>query len=274
MKDNKKALVVEGGAMRGIFSTGVLDGFLEKGYNPFDFCMGVSAGATNLAAWLCGQKGRNYKVICDYSCRPPFISFTKFLKGGHALDLDWLWDITINEIRLDLDTFREKSIPFYIVATDASTGEAVYIPANADQLEQQVKASCALPVFYRGYPEVNGTAFADGGVADPIPVIKAYEMGARDITVILSRPLGYRKKKKNLNGVNTFFLKEKKQLIQTLDRRWEVYNRAIDFLENPPEDCRVQIIAPPADFEVGRLTKDKEKLDAGYRMGLAAAEGF
>ncbi len=271
MEEVKKALVVEGGAMRGIFSTGVLDGFLEKNYNPFDFCLGVSAGATNLAAWLCGQKGRNYKVICDYSCRPPFISFAKYLRGGHALDLDWLWEITIREIRLDLAAFKERGIPFFIVATDAESGEAVYIRGEAENLEQQIKASCALPVFYRGFPEVEGRALSDGGVADPIPVIKAYEMGARDITVILSKPLGYRKKRSRMVRLNALLLKGRPGLLETMDKRWEVYNRAIDFLERPPADCRVNIIAPPPEFEVGRLTKDREKLDAGYRMGLAAA---
>jgi len=270
MEQVKRALVVEGGAMRGIFSTGVLDGFLENQYNPFDFCLGVSAGATNLAAWLCLQKGRNYKVISDYSCRPPFISFRKFLLGGHALDLDWLWKITINEIRLDLTAFRKNSIPFYIVATNANNGEAVYLKGDADNLEQQIKASCALPVFYRGYPEVDGVAMADGGVADPIPVIKAYELGARDITVILSRSMGYRKKKNRLNHLNKLFLKDRKNLAETMNKRWEVYNRSIDFTEHPPEDCRINIIAPPPQFDVGRLTKDREKLDAGYKMGLEA----
>ena len=247
---------------------------MEREYNPYDFCMGVSAGATNLAAWLCGQKGRNYKVISDYSCRPPFISFRKFLKGGHALDLDWLWKITIDEIRLDLAEFKKKAIPFYIVATNASTGSAVYIRAEAEHLEQQIKASCALPVFYRGFPVVDGVGMADGGVADPIPVIKAYEMGAREITVILSRPLGYRKKKSSFNGLHSLFLKDSKALLEALDRRWKTYNESIDFMENPPEDCRVHIIAPPPEFMVGRLTKDGRKLDDGYRMGLQAAEEF
>ena len=138
--ENLHALVVEGGAMRGIFSCGVLDSFLDNNYNPFDFCIGVSAGATNLAAWMCMQRGRNYQVYTDYSCRPEFISFKKYLFGGHALDLDWLWENTIRDIRLDLETFRKQEKPFYIAATNSITGKAEYFKGEADTLEQLIKA--------------------------------------------------------------------------------------------------------------------------------------
>ena len=99
---SESALVVEGGALRGVFSTGLLDAFLEARFNPFDLFIGVSSGASNLAAYLAGMIGRNRNIYMDYSLRPDFISYPKFLRGGHLLDLDWLWDITIREVRLDL----------------------------------------------------------------------------------------------------------------------------------------------------------------------------
>ena len=134
--DTPHALVVEGGAMRGIFATGVLDAWLEQTYHPFDMYFGVSAGATNIAAFLCQQHRRNYKVITDYSCRPEFISYKRFVLGGHLFDLDWLWQKPISEIRLDLATFAKQTSPFYIVATDADSAKAHYIQATADNLEQ------------------------------------------------------------------------------------------------------------------------------------------
>ncbi len=264
----KKALVVEGGAMRGVFATGVLDRFLSENYNPFDFCIGVSAGATNLAAWLCRQKERNLKVYMDYSCRPQFISFRKFLKGGHALDLDWLWDITIKEIRLDLEQFRKQKTTLYVVTTNALCGKAEYIKAEPEGLEQLLKASSALPVFYRGYPEYNGVPMSDGGVADSIPVIEAYKMGARDITVILSRPRGYRKKEKNNSPLMNYMLRSYPALRSCMSNRASLYNKSIDFIENPPADCKIRVIAPSEGFDVGRTTKDKTRLMAGYEMGL------
>ena len=270
----KKALIAEGGAMRGIFSCGVLDSFLDNNYNPFDFCIGVSAGATNLAAWMCSQRGRNYKVYTDYSCRPQFISFKKYLLGGHALDLDWLWENTIRDIRLDLDTFSKQQIPFYIGTTNSVTGKAEYYEGEAETLEQLIKASSALPVMYRGYPEYKGIPMSDGGISDSIPVIKAYETGARDITFLFARPAGYRKKPGRFPFLTDFMLKDKPALAKAMKMRSAVYNRTMDFIDNPPEDCIMHVIAPPEGFDVGRTTKNRAKLDAGYEMGLEAGREF
>ena len=123
-QSSESALVVEGGALRGVFSTGLLDGFLEAQFNPFDLFIGVSSGASNLAAYLAGMIGRNRNIYMDYSLRKEFISFPKFLRGGHLLDLDWLWDITIREIRLDLATIYARKKPFIVVLTDVQTGDA------------------------------------------------------------------------------------------------------------------------------------------------------
>ena len=194
MNNSQHALVVEGGAMRGIFAAGVLDEFLEQGYQPFTSYFGVSAGATNIAAYLCNQPKRNYTVITDYSCRPEFINVKRFIKGGHLFDLDWLWQETIREIRLKTEVFEQSQPEFYIVSTAINTGAAHYLKATSSEMVEQLKASCAIPIAYRDYPVINNEPMTDGGVADPIPVIKAYEMGAKEITVVLSQPLGYRKK--------------------------------------------------------------------------------
>ncbi len=269
-----KALVVEGGAMRGIFSAGVLDSFLQFGFSPYNVCLGVSAGSTNLAAWLAGQQGRNYRVITDYSCRPEFISLTNYLRGKHYIDLDWLWQITINEIRLDLNTFSKQTVPLYVVTTDIQTGEANYVLANAGNLEQLLKASCAVPLAYRSFPELDGKGKTDGGVADSIPVIKAYEMGARDITVVLSKAVGFRKKPSSMPWLIDRLFAQYPALQSQLKSRYQRYNQALEFIQNPPADCRIRIIAPPSEFSVGRTTRDDRKLRAGYSMGRKAGSDF
>ena len=266
-----RALVVEGGAMRGIFAAGVLDGFLDRGYRPFDLCLGVSVGSTNLAAWLAGQRGRNHKVITDYSCRPQFMSFKRFLWGGHWFDLDWLWDITIREIRLDLARFSHQPLPLYVVATRVGDGRPDYIKATADNLEQLLKASCSVPLIYRSYPQVGADQYTDGGVADAIPVMRAYEMGARHITVILSHPRGYHKKSVRSPWLVRHLLGKTPALAEAIISRAKRYNDALAFIENPPPDCHLQVIAPPDDFAVSRMTTDQLKLETGYRMGLTAA---
>lgn len=266
-----RALVVEGGAMRGIFAAGVLDGFLDRDYRPFDFCLGVSVGSTNLAAWLAGQRGRNHRVITDYSCRPQFMSFKRFLAGGHWFDLDWLWDITIKEIRLDLERFTHQPLPLYVVVTRVSDGRAEYVQGTPENLEQLLKASCSVPLIYRSYPQLVGQEFTDGGVADAIPVIRAYNMGARDITVILSHPLGYRKKQAKCPWLIRRALKKTPALAQAVITRPTFYNQTLAFINEPPTDCRLRIIAPPEGFAVCRMTTDQRKLENGYNMGLAAA---
>ncbi|WEM44127.1 patatin family protein (plasmid) [Photobacterium sp. DA100] len=268
----KSALVVEGGAMRGIFAAGVLDHFLDIGHRPFDFCIGVSAGSTNLAAWLANQPGRSHRVITDYSCRKQFIDFTRFIRGGHWLDLDWLWEVTIDEIPIDGWELEQQSIPLFVVTTNVENGEPHYIQATEQNLNQLLKASCAVPLAYRDFPQMDGYEMTDGGVADSIPVIKAYEMGARDITVVLSRPQGYRKKSPSSAWLVRKLLGEKKHLVQAMLERAERYNRAIDFISNPPDDCNIKVINPPDNFEVGRVTTDSRKLQRGYEQGIAAAK--
>ena len=272
--NNNKALVVEGGAMRGIFATGVLDAFIQANYQPFNQCYGVSAGATNIAAYLCAQYKRNHAVITDYSCRPEFIDFVRFIKGGHLFDLDWLWQETIRDIRLDLDTFEKQASEFYIVTTNIQTGQAEYLKANATLLEEQLKASCALPIAYREFPVINNLQLTDGGVADSIPIRKAYEMGNKEITVILSQPLGYKKKPSKAPWFVKRLYKNTPALAEATLRRAENYNQSIDFITNPPSDCKINIIAPPPNFAVGRTTKSFEKLSAGYEMGLNAGSNF
>ena len=272
--NNNKALVVEGGAMRGIFATGVLDAFIQANYQPFNQCYGVSAGATNIAAYLCAQYKRNHAVITDYSCRPEFIDFVRFIKGGHLFDLDWLWQETIRDIRLDLDTFEKQASEFYIVTTNIQTGQAEYLKANATLLEEQLKASCALPIAYREFPVINNLQLTDGGVADSIPIRKAYEMGNKEITVILSQPLGYKKKPSKAPWFVKRLYKNTPALAEATLRRAENYNQSIDFITNPPSDCKINIIAPPPNFAVGRTTKSFEKLSAGYEMGLNAGAHF
>ena len=272
--NNNKALVVEGGAMRGIFATGVLDAFIQANYQPFNQCYGVSAGATNIAAYLCAQYKRNHAVITDYSCRPEFIDFVRFIRGGHLFDLDWLWQETMRDIRLDLDTFEKQASEFYIVTTNIKTGQAEYLKASTTLLEEQLKASCALPIAYREFPVIDNLQLTDGGVADSIPIRKAYEMGNKEITVILSQPLGYKKKPSKAPWFVKRLYKNTPALAEATLRRAENYNQSIDFIANPPSDCKINIIAPPPDFAVGRTTKSFEKLSAGYEMGLNAGSQF
>jgi len=265
------ALVVEGGALRGVFSTGLLDGFLEARFNPFDLFIGVSSGASNLAAYLAGMIGRNRRIYLDYSVRPDFIDFSRFLRGGHLIDLDWLWDITIREIRLDLATVYARTQPFIVVLTDAQTGEAVYRLTDARDLEQLLKASSAVPLLYRGYPRIEGRPMTDGGVADAIPVGEAIRRGARRIMVIRSRHQDYSKRNSPSEYLIRWYVRGYPLLRRAVAERVRRYNDTVALIRRPPEGVTIVEICPPANFRVSRLSQDPAVLQEGYDQGRTAA---
>ena len=238
-KSSYSALIVEGGALRGIFSTGVLDGFLERNFNPFDLFLGVSSGATNLAPYLANMPKRNYRIYTDYSLRPEFINVGRFFRGGHLLDLDWLWDITIREIRLNLSVIYARNKPFIVVLTDVHTGLPVYKETAAQNLEHVLKASSSLPFLYRGFPVVDGNPSTDGGVADPLPVTEAICRGARKIMVIRTRPQNYRKHDGIADYLLRILLRKYPLLKAAMANRASRYNAAIDIINRPPPVYRL-----------------------------------
>ncbi|MEJ2043018.1 MAG: patatin family protein [Reinekea sp.] len=274
MTRHTHALIVEGGAMRGIFAAGVLDSFLDNQFRPFDVCMGVSAGSTNLAGFLAGQRGRSHKLITDYSRRKDFINPWKYLRGGHYLDLDWLWEVADKEYPLNAKACIASGIPLWIVTTNATTGEANYHLPNEHNLIDLLLASCALPMVYRTPPIIDGEIHADGGVADSVPVLEAYHRGARNMTVILSRPQGYRMPKKRVTAIVKLLLAHYPQLVEATIKRHINYNKSMDFIDHPPADCTVHVLAPDSAFDVARTTTDLNKLEAGYEMGLRTGREF
>ena len=266
------ALIVEGGAMRGIFSTGVLDSFLAAQFNPFDLLLGVSSGAANLAAYLARMPKRNFKIYTDYSLRPEFISLKRFVCGGHLMDLDWLWDKTIAEIRLDLKTIFTTNKLFLIGLTDVATGEAIYKQTDGDRLEDVLKASSAMPIVYRKFPLIDGRPTVDGGIAAPLPVDAAIERGARKIMVIRSRPKHYKKREMLSNAVLRWKLKPYPALRKAIAGRVHRYNEALSLMRTPPPGVSILEICPPDDFRSARFGRNKGILVDGYQQGQSMGE--
>ncbi len=267
----KTALVVEGGGMRGIFSAGVLDCFLEKKFDPFDMYLGVSAGACNLASHLGEQHGRNYRCYTDYMLRPDFFSLKKYLHGGHYMDLDWFWDYTSKVEPLNIKCVAGKD--FYMTVTNVQTGKAEYIRAEEQTLLDVLKGSSAVPIMYRKFIKINGSEYTDGGVADPIPIKEAYRQGARRIMVIRSQPADYNKESFVETKIIPFLFRRYPSLKKALSVREFNYNGLLDFIKNPPSDLDLTELCP-AILHSGRTTKGRELLDRDYnegkRTGLSA----
>lgn len=270
-KQPETALVVEGGGMRGVFSTGLLDGFLERKFDPFRLCIGVSAGATSIAAYLARMPGRNRKIYTEFSIGPEFISLRRFLCGGHLMDLDWMWDLTIARMRLDLDRIYSRQRPFLVGMTDVETGKPVFRITSAADLEQVLKASSALPVIYRGFPLIDGRPMTDGGVSDPIPVAEAIHRGAKRIMVVRSRPHGHRSRPDAMSFIICWFLRSYPALQSAIKAHDRIYNEAVELIRHPPDGVSIIEICPPKSFRPGRLTRDVRVLTEGYEQGRSMA---
>jgi predicted patatin/cPLA2 family phospholipase len=267
------AIVVEGGAMRGVFAAGVLDVFLERNFDPFDLAIGVSAGACNLASHLAGQHGRNRRSYVDLMTRREFIDARRLLGRRSVLDLDWLWDALADREPLDVDAIVRRSTEFVVVATSRVTGEAVYLrPGPADMFDA-LKASSALPVLYRRKIVVGGTSLVDGGVADPIPVEEAFRRGARDILVVRTRPAGAVKRYDLSARATAWQLRREPALAAAVRATAVRYQRSVAFLAQPPRGCRIVQVAPPVPLATKRTTQDRRALERDYELGRLAGEG-
>jgi predicted patatin/cPLA2 family phospholipase len=275
MPEVKKALVVEGGGMRGIFAAGVLDEFLQEKFNPFHLFIGVSAGAVSLASYLASQYQRYYRLSSGPMKQKEFISLTRFLAGGHFMDLDWLWAYASTHDPLDAKMATSRgSREFLVGVTDVRTGNAVFLRPDASTLHNILLASSALPVMYRGFVELEGRLVADGGVAEPLPVKEAYLRGARDIVVIRTRPANRSKGWFLDSLMATLFLRNYPELSSRIRRLHRVYKDAVRFIHNPPAHTKVFEISPPPQLRSARLRADHETLKADYELGRLAGRHF
>lgn len=253
--------------MRGIYSCGILDSFLQLNYRPFQLCVGVSAGANNLSGYISEMYQRNYKIYTDYSMRPEFISKSRFLRGGHLLDLDWLWEITIRELPINTRALVRHPSRYHIGLTDVKTGNIVYFQPEADDIAELLKASSAVPILYRNFVEIQGRQYIDGGIGDPIPVQHAIDEGATDIMVLRSRPAAYRMNTRKKHVMSRVWLRKYPELVQTIIKRSEKYNKTLQLIRNPPDGITIQEICPNDNFCIERLTKDPQQLEKHYFAG-------
>jgi predicted patatin/cPLA2 family phospholipase len=268
----RTALVVEGGAMRGIFSVGVLDVFLERGFEPFDLAIGASAGACNLASHLARQDGRNRRCYFDLMTRREFIDLRRFVIGQSVVDLDWLWDELAAREPLDVEAIARAPVEFVVVATSATSGKPVYLRPSPVDMFYALKGSCALPGLYRGRVSVGGESLIDGGVTDPIPVEEAIRRGARRIVAIRSRPAAYVKTDGWRSRASTLLLRSEPVVAAAMRRTAERYQGAVALLHAPPAGCEVLHVAPRRPMKTGRTTQDRAALEHDYEQGREAAE--
>jgi predicted patatin/cPLA2 family phospholipase len=192
--------------------------------------------------------------------------------GGDLLDIDWLWDVTMSELAIDLETLAKDGRPFFIGVTNKNTGKAEYLLAEPETLAETMKASSALPVMYKGEVILGGESYVDGGASDSIPVAEAIKRGARKIMVLRSQTYSYRKSPPKSAAFVKYLLKSSPALIKPMLNRATQYNETIELMRTPPEGIEIIEICPPDSLNIKRLTRNPERLMQGYEIGLKAGE--
>lgn len=276
----KKVLVLEGGGMRGIFLTGVLQTFTERNYYPWKLIVGSSAGALTGTAYAARQIYLARNAFFSKLLTGSFISFRNvFNNEKHILNLDWMIDTIINgEDPLNKPRLF-ASCPVHITATHCPPGQkpsTVYLHSKRDDLNLALKATAALPFLYRGFVEYKDYRFLDGGILDPIPYQHALDLGykEKDILVVVTRQKGYRKSDESflIKQLYEWYYQDRelRPLVEVLENRFHEYNRIRAWLENSDMD----VIYPPEDFKVSRLTQEANQILHGFAQGVQAGLNF
>ncbi|ENV38440.1 hypothetical protein F959_00496 [Acinetobacter venetianus RAG-1 = CIP 110063] len=270
LQQNRQALVVEGGGMRGAFTSGVLDAFLQQQFNPFDLCVGVSSGSTNLANYLAAQQGRTLQIYLDHSLRSEFIQYGRFFKGGDLLDLKWMWDVVEKEHPLNQSHLFANHPEFYMVLTHAISGEATYIKASKDNILEGLRASSSIPVLTRQAVEVFGEPYFDGGVADALPIHwAAQQNNVSKLMVLRTRPKSYFKaSSKGDQFLAKYMFKQQRGFAQSLLARTQRYNDSVEFVRSSSQQKILEVCPPDLKNMAGRLSKNKAKIRYSYDVGI------
>ena len=268
------ALVLEGGGLRGVFTCGVLDCFMDKGIR-FPFTVGVSAGACNGLSYMSGQRGRAKSSNIDLMDKHHYVGFKYLLTQGCIMDYKLLFeDFPEKIIPYDYEAYFANTDRFVMVTTNCLTGKAEYLEEKSDskRVMEIVRASSSLP-YVTKITYVDGVPMLDGGIADSIPVEYAKSQGYERMGVILTRNKGYRKNEKQLPVPKVIYRKYP-ELRKTLASRNAQYNRTMEMIERLEEEGSLTVIRPVHPIEVDRMEKDTDKLRALYQEGYELAESF
>ncbi len=272
--DRKTALVLEGGGMRGVFTSGVLDAFMKHNLT-FPYIVAVSAGACNGMSYVSHQPRRARISNIDYLARYKYIGLRHLVTQGCIFDRELLYDKFPNQyLPFDFDTFFSSPMTFEMVTTNCLTGQPMYLSERHDcqRALDIVRASSSLP-YVSKIVDVDGIPMLDGGIVDSIPLQHAIDMGHPTNVLVLTRNRGYRNTGKDMK-IPRFIYRKYPRLRVVLSRRLAAYNAQLEYVERMEDEGRVICIRPERPMEVDRIEKDIAKLERLYEEGFALGERF
>ena len=269
----KRGLVLEGGAMRGLFTAGVLDVLMERGVK-FDGAVGVSAGACFGCNYKSGQPGRVIRYNKRFAKDPRYCSWTSLFKTGDLFNADFCY----RELPMELDVFDAASyesnpMEFHIVATDCATGKPVYKRLDkADETAfRWIQASASMPLVSRPV-EIDGGSYLDGGLSDGIPLRYFESLGYEWNLVITTRPHGYRKFPKKRMCVLRPLFRRFPAIYQALKTRHVWYNETLEYIDRRVSEGAAALIAPKEPLPISRVCHDPGTMQRVYDIGRKAGE--
>lgn len=268
----KKGLVMEGGALRGMFTAGVIDVMMENGIE-FDGAIGVSAGA----AFGCNYKSRQIGRAIRYNKRfcndKRYSGWGSWIKTGDFFNVDFDYYVVPRTIDIfDTETFENNPMEFYVVATDALSGKSVYkkIEKGDDYDLLWIRASASMPFLSR-VVDIDGGKYSDGGTADSIPLKYFEEIGYDKNIVVLTQPLGFKKEKNKFIPLFKIALRKYPNLVKALETRHEMYNETIEYIGNKEAKGEILVIRPEAPLNIKPDEKDANELERVYQEGRKTA---
>ena len=275
MQKNKTALIVEGGGSRGVFSFGVIDAFIKAAFNPFDIHLGVSNGAVVQLWYLLKVADYNLDKML-FSASKKYVRYTNLLLNKSIMDFEKLYQDANKVFPIDFDRLQGhlKGKNFYVVVSDAESGKPEYIELSKENYINEMLATGSLPVLMKNPILLQGKRKYDGGITDPIPVQKAYAMGAKEIIIIRTYEQTFIRKTKLENYIAAFATRSYPNISQALKTNTATYNAALEFINNPPSDCKIIQICPPKRLTAKRATTNIEIMKADYQVGINCGEEF
>ena len=262
----KTALIVEGGAMRGAWAAGVLAYLHEKGRREYDFVYAASSGACSAAYFVADMWEPGLAIWRDLACN--VVRKSNFLRHTPIIDLAYLVDHVMRKhVPLSVAALQNAPTQFFIVLTDCHTGEPVYFHVCDDRVFAALRATSSMPLATRGFDFVDGQPYADGGVADPIPLRRAIQDGATDITVVLTHNPAFRLKPMP-RWMGKLAYPEFPQVARVWTARQNVnYNAALDLMKQPPAGIRLRVFRPLRPLPVGSFTVEQKQIAAALVLG-------
>ena len=275
MENKKTALIIEGGGQRGVFSFGITDTFIKRNYDPFDIYIGVSNGVAVLCWYLIRETENNLDKML-YAAKGDYLSYKNIFTGKDILKFHQMYEDGERMFKPSMERIKNNlnGKEYIAVVTDAIEANAEYYSFGDGEWIPKMIASGTLPVLVRTPSLIDGRRKFDGGVTDPLPVEKAYEMGAKKIILIRTYEKRFRRKMKLENYIGALFSQKYPKLRNALLEHYKTYNRALDFIKNPPNDCEIVQLCPPKKLKSKRDSKNIEILKADYKLGKRVAAEY